>query len=701
VNESYQNPDSRKPHAEILSARHRRMLEEGSAIGPAEIAASGARTIKRGRDLPHEYSDRQRRRTPGVLFIGRRPNGQTTYIFRPDVVDPTNPGHKYELPCKSRGAPGNTLDVPPSLHHLIADTDVPLIVAEGTKKMLSVTTAARREGATVLVVGISGCWNWMADGKPISDMFDVPVEGRSVTVMFDSDMLRKIEVQEAAKALAEHLEGRGARVFITYFRDAEDGSKVGADDFFVAGGTFAELRLLTRRYNPEDFKLVRLSRDDRLRAMTEDLWGRYIGMPAATVGECSDRASMRELMRRAPAGKVTDKGIIVRAPIRPMCIKTRLGRQGQSNSLKRLEKSGYIERINEPKRKVEKKGTAYLLYAECTERALSGHYERERHSHGETHEDTTEAEPLRNAELYAGVHSARASTGEVPELRHSKVIHTWARRNGRRVVVDSQYVYRLAKPRQEVLMYMVDAGGEATEAELLERFGSKSTRPRDFHRRKIEPLTGWRYSRDKETGKERRLEVGPPIVAVEDGTVRILPEWRAMLEEHRRHSGELEDNERQAQRMRDQSKAYRNRDRTPAGVEGELRGKEEVARLVEERRREDRQRWVEEQRQKVGETAATFLADELDGAQAVRFKEILERWQLRSTRGSVEELRKAVLYGPWRFVRESDGDLYICREDTRGADGEARSTTPKPKMPKQASGVYQHGQECGCDWCVA
>ena len=244
-----------------LSEEHRRMLEEGSAIGAAEIAESGARTIKRGRELPEVFSRRQGERAPGVLFIGHRPNGKTSYIFRPDEVDPENPGHKYEQPCKSRGAPGNTLHIPPSLHHLIEDTAVSVIFTEGTKKMLSITSAAKREGVAVLVIAISGCWNWMADGEPIPDMFDIPVEGRSVTVMFDSDMLRKIEVQEAAKGLAEHLQDRGAHVFITYFHDAPDGSKVGADDFFVAGGTFAELRLLTRRYDPADFKLIRLSRD--------------------------------------------------------------------------------------------------------------------------------------------------------------------------------------------------------------------------------------------------------------------------------------------------------------------------------------------------------------------------------------------------------------------------------------------------------
>ncbi|MDP8952135.1 MAG: hypothetical protein M3N18_07860, partial [Actinomycetota bacterium] len=415
-----------------------------------------------------------------------------------------------------------------------------------------------------------------------------------------------------------------------------------------------------------------------------------------------------------------DGGIEVRAPVRAMAIKTRLGRQGQANSLKRLQRGGYIERIEEPKRKVEKKGAAYLLKAstEGRGRALSGQGRERGQQHNVSQEQSAHRNPLRNAELYAGVHSARASCGAVPELRHSKVVHTWARREGRRVVVDSEYVYRLAKPRQEVLMYLIDCeGGETSEDELLERFGSKSTRLRDFRRRKIAPLMGWRYSRDKETGEERKLETGPPIVTLEAGMVRILPEWREALEEHRRATDEDGDTERQEQKFRKQSKGYRNRDRAPADEQpAPLQGKERVRRIVEERRREDKERWVEQQRQKVGETAATFLADELAGAYAVRFKDMRERWAYRG--GGVEDLRKAVHYGPWDFVRESDGDLYVYPEGRQGSYAgpnerlwrERQAVRPRPKRqqgpqeperetPPMVDGVYQHGSECACWLC--
>ena len=253
--------------------------------------------------------------------------------------------------------------------------------------------------------------------------------------------------------------------------------------------------------------------------------------------------------------------------------------------------------------------------------------------------------------MYAGVHSARASS-EVPELRHSKVVHTWARQRGRRVVVDSEYVFRLGKSRQELLMYLLDNDGAATEDELLERFGSKSTRPRDFRRRRISPLLGHRYSRDKETGVERRAEIGPPLVSYVDGVVAILPEWREALEEYRRATDEDGDTRRQAVRYRQQSEAYRNRDRRPADEQpSPMLGKERVRRMTEA----DRRRARETRRKKMREYAKQSRPNEF-------------LWRER------EAKRKAKANAPPEPARE---------------------------MPTRVDGVYVHTGECECDWCAA
>ncbi|MDP8951074.1 MAG: DUF3854 domain-containing protein, partial [Actinomycetota bacterium] len=249
-----------------LSPKHRAMLD-ASAVAPAVREESGVYSTDGGAELPPGFSKRQRRLGPGILFKIHRPDGDTAWCFRPDKPDPKNPGAKYEVmpklrPGRKHGGPGNVLYVHPSQRHLVAHLDVPVIFVEGIKKALAIISAAREIGVEVLVVGVTGTWNWMSDHRPIPDMHEVPVQGREASVWYDSDMLRNPSVQLAASRLAEHLIERGARVGITYMHDHADGSKMGADDYLVAGGTLEGARALTRPYDLADFAVVRSSRDE-------------------------------------------------------------------------------------------------------------------------------------------------------------------------------------------------------------------------------------------------------------------------------------------------------------------------------------------------------------------------------------------------------------------------------------------------------
>jgi len=261
------------------------------------------------------------------------------------------------------------------------------------------------------------------------------------------------------------------------------------------------------------------------------------------------------------------------------------------------------------------------------------------------------------------------------------------------VVVASDYVYRLGKRVWEVLAYLYSVGGSATVQELRDELGGEKTRKRNFVRRRISPVLGYRYSKDKDTGQERRLDIGKPLAEYDaaSGVVTLLPDWLERLEEYRHATDEHGDSERQRQRYRRARKAYRNRDRTPADTQpSPLRGKDAMRPIVAERHREDAERYIEEERTKVGVTASVFLHDEMDGALGARYSDTAARWR-NLHGGSESALQRAVRHGPFRF-RRVHGELYIEPE---------REPKPERKLPPKVNGIYHHGPECDCWLCAS
>ena len=152
-----------------LETSHTQQLEKESGIARDIIRERGVRTIRRGGDLPEGYSWRQKKRAPGMLFTVHRPSGGTSWSFRPDEPDPEQPGRKYEQPSKYYGGPGNVLDVHPRMRPLIRDTETEITFVEGIKKADALTSRG------ILAVAITGVWNWLSDGKPISDILEIPI----------------------------------------------------------------------------------------------------------------------------------------------------------------------------------------------------------------------------------------------------------------------------------------------------------------------------------------------------------------------------------------------------------------------------------------------------------------------------------------------------------------------------------------------
>ncbi|MDP8952339.1 MAG: DUF3854 domain-containing protein, partial [Actinomycetota bacterium] len=354
-----------------MSAAHLRTVRDESAIAEEVLAEHEVRTIAHGRELPRGFSGRQRGRAPGILFTIPRPNGEPGYNFRPDAPDPENPGHKYEQPCKALGGPGNVLGVYETSPGLLRDASVTVVFTEGAKKGLSLLSAARASGVELAVVVVSGVWNWLSGGAPIPDMLEVPIEGRKVVILFDSDMLSNPNVQDAAQRLAEYLMGRGAEVWVAFLHDGPGGSKTGADDFFANGGTLRELRMLTRPYVPADFSAIRLSRDERLRLAVENLERRFWDFEWKGMGGHSARDVYLKLVEAARRhGKIHPDGLRIVKAQGPLSVEAKVSSRTLWKSVKRLEEWGLLYRDNEGRER--DKAGAFVLRASVSQYEKGG-----------------------------------------------------------------------------------------------------------------------------------------------------------------------------------------------------------------------------------------------------------------------------------------------------------------------------------------
>ena len=515
-----------------LHDSHRRMVLEDSGIDFDVGEESGVRSVAHGRELPEGFSPRQRKLGPGLLFTVHRPKGETAYSFRPD--EPDKPGRKYEQQSKRYGGPGNVLYVHPSQRHLVGVPSVPVIYVEGIKKALSIISAARRAGAEVLVVAISGVWNFLSDGEPIPDLLEIPVEGREVGILFDSDVLTNPGVQGGAVRLAETEISRGAEVRMAFLPDAPDGSKVGADDFLVAGKTYAELRMTMRVYDPGDFELIKLSRDDKLRALFDDLERRHTETDWTWRGADADEDLLLALAGEARKhGKPHPDGIWVRASWGTLAILAKVGSSRTvGKGLVRLQERGLL--YKDTGGREDGKPGAFVLVAgvkqvrkglakEGQESGLLGGCDR----------STLHPQSPR---LWASRPKFKPTKKMIREHRLGNRSHLPEPREG---------LKRLGKKRSHIFDRLDAASGTLTLDTLGELMG---VRPYDLTRRKTSPK-----------GRDGLL-VWPEragILVVEGDTVTLRDDWLDRLEEVREEGEELGADKQAQQNRRRRSRAYR------------------------------------------------------------------------------------------------------------------------------------------------
>jgi hypothetical protein len=506
-----------------LSDSHRHTHEVGSAIAPDILDSSGVHTITDGRQLPRGFSKRQRERSPGVLYEVPRPNGETAWVFRPDEPDSDRRGLKYEATCKRLGGPGNVLYVHPSQRHLIGDTSVPVIYVEGIKKALAVVSAARAAGVEVLVVGILGVWNWMADGKPIPDMLEIPLDGREVLNVFDNDVFVNPDVADALRRLAAHQRERGAATIkVAYLPQAQDGSKTGADDYLARGHDYANLLSTFRPFDPEALAAERLKRGAELRLKIEDLrrtfWGPWWEGP----GGKSARDVFKVLVDAAPdRAKLHADGLRVKISWQELARMAKISTRTLKKAIERLEEMRLIYRDNDERRPRER--GAFVLRADVK------HY-------GES-PATPDGTTIRS-DATLGTLQLRAPRlmWSSPAYKPRRGTVTGTRRVRQGPPPEHRpAIKRLGKNRGAALDVLDAAGGVSTVDEIYDALhpgkAPEKRRPRDLVRR-----------RTTEKGRDGLLvmleESG--ILSIDGNVVTLADDWLEALDEQRRLGKEID-----------------------------------------------------------------------------------------------------------------------------------------------------------------
>ena len=213
-----------------------------SAIDPGVIAARGYRSIVDPADLAALGFAPYQCRAPGLLIPIHNTAGRVAgHHYKPDEPREDGRGRrfKYEAPAGSRPV----LDVPPAVRRVLRDPTVPLGFTEAAKK----ADAAASRG--LHVVSLGGVYGWRGTtpegGKAtLSDLDDIALDGRDVTIYFDSDLRTNPMVRQALDRFRDALARRGARVRIVFLPAGPAGAKVGLDDFFAAGHTPEDLAAL-------------------------------------------------------------------------------------------------------------------------------------------------------------------------------------------------------------------------------------------------------------------------------------------------------------------------------------------------------------------------------------------------------------------------------------------------------------------------
>jgi hypothetical protein len=181
--------------------------------------------------------------------------------LRPDIPDwkqgkdgTLKPEGKY----LSEPGAANRLYFPPGVRLAqLADSSVPIVIVEGEKKALALQRLAYHDvkDPRFIPIAIAGVWNWRGTiGKtggprgervdikgPINDLNRIEWAGRTVFILFDTNVHTNDSVKWARKGIARELASRRAEVRLITL--PEHSNVNGVDDLLVAWGPARVLEL--------------------------------------------------------------------------------------------------------------------------------------------------------------------------------------------------------------------------------------------------------------------------------------------------------------------------------------------------------------------------------------------------------------------------------------------------------------------------
>jgi hypothetical protein len=222
--------------------------------------------------------------------------------------------------------------LPPTSTHF-DDTATPIIITEGEKK----ADAANQAGFTA--ISIPGVWAWTRRGKyyrrnVIADIVRLPVDGRDVHLVFDSDLRTNPKVHRALTELAEELFDRGANVKVVYLPSNfhNPTTKVGLDDYLIVHGADALRRLLdgsTIYRKHEDFSISQATRDLTAKQIREEKESRELAIAAHAhvpgAADCSCTTCARAAVYPGPCGDCIGHEYRCTTCVSKYCTKPRQG----------------------------------------------------------------------------------------------------------------------------------------------------------------------------------------------------------------------------------------------------------------------------------------------------------------------------------------------------------------------------------------